>query len=148
MPRRQNNRRLRYIAIADRILESLGRQAGKTFHALHKQDKVEAARWNRMASVAEVVRRIDFQLATSDYQLRRLNRRLVASGRSIETGEETSAIEKIRGWVIDVFLFLCAILWSYVKPILERIFYSLLQMVLVVLFSFLLFGMIYLIFTI
>ncbi len=85
--------------------------------------------------------------ASMDLTIRTMERSNARVGRLIDTGEEDSKSKVFMGWLNDRLLYLWDLLWGLIEPILSYLFFSLMSIVLVILFNVIFFGALYLYFT-
>lgn len=90
---------------------------------------------------------ISYLLAGSKLLLRTMLRNERRSDRRFNTDEEADNSEVVSGWLIDHLLYLWDLLWGFIWPILSYLFFSLLSVVLIILFNVIFFGALYLYFT-
>lgn len=90
---------------------------------------------------------INYLLAGSKLLVRTMLRNERRSDRRFNTGEEANNLEVVSGWLIDRLLYLWDLLWGFIWPILSYLFFSLLTVVLIILFNVIFFGALYLYFT-
>lgn len=85
--------------------------------------------------------------ASMDLTIRTMERANARVGRFIDTGVEDSKSVVIMGWLVDHLLYLWDLIWGLIGPILSHLFFSLMSIVLVILFNVIFFGALYLYFT-
>jgi hypothetical protein len=127
MPSNKSNRNKRnrstFLPIANHLLTTTGKGIEKTF----KWMATDHSRSPEYLSVTETLQNFNYFLARQALISRRLNRNM---NRIYTT---PSRNELVRDWLIDHLLFTRDILWGFMKPILENIFYGLLRLVTIIL---------------
>jgi hypothetical protein len=98
-------------------------------------------------NLMQLQQRVSFLLARSFLTVRTIERANARVGRLIDTGVEDSKSEVFIGWLIDHLLYLRDLLWGFIGPMVTYLFFSLLSIVLVILFNVIFFGALYLYFT-
>lgn len=126
------------------ITISTGNSAAKGFE--------KTAKWmatNHTGGVEDIKlmqsqQRVRFLAASMDLTIRTMERSNSRVGRLIDTGVEDSKSEVCMGWLIDHMLYLWDLLWGLIGPMVAYLLFSLLSVVLVILFNVIFFGALYL----
>jgi hypothetical protein len=102
----------------------------------------------RQSSIMEAQHNINSSVASFNLSLRRSRRfreRLERRLNGIEVDLLTDWLGVATGWIIDHLLYLLDILWGFIQPILEFIFWSIVRVVLIIVCYIAFFGAIFLI---
>jgi hypothetical protein len=102
----------------------------------------------RQSSIMEAQHNINSSLASFNLSLRRSRRfreRLERKLNGLEMDLITDWLGIATGWIIDHLLYLLDILWGFIQPILEFIFWSIVRLVFIAVCYIAIFGAIFLI---
>lgn len=121
--RRNRKHRSTLIPVANHLLNTTGKGVEKTA----KWMATDHSRSPEYLSVTETLQNFNYFIARQSLSSRRFNR----SMNRIYTTPTRN--ELVRDWLIDHLLFTRDILWGFMKPILDNIFYGLLRIVTIIL---------------
>jgi hypothetical protein len=102
----------------------------------------------RQGNIMEAQHNINSSVASFNLSLRRSRRSLERLERKLNGGDEYDLITDwtcvAAGWIFDHLLYLLDILWGFIQPILEFIFWSIVRVVLIIVCYIAFFGAIFL----
>lgn len=143
-----NSKAIRNLQSAGKgILRSTGNTAAKGVEETAKWMATDHAGGVEDVKWMQTQQSINSIAASMDLTIRSMERSNARVGRLIDTGVEDSKSEVFRGWLIDHLLYLWDLIWGLIEPILSYLFFSLMSIVLVILFNVIFFGALYLYFT-
>lgn len=127
--RHNRKHRSTLIPIANHLLTTTGKGVEKTFQWM----TTDHSRSPEYLSVTETLQNFNYFIARQALISRRFNRNM----NRIYT--IPSRNELVRDWLVDHLLFARDIVWGFMKPILENIFYGLLRLIAIILANFIFF---------